>query len=108
MPGRQLHRIMNITIPLSEGMPCGAQWLARLRRAIRPTAVMVMPAVIQIWTEDGGGDLPKEGEVGGAASGKVHGNMVGSAAGDKVARKLTYPSAQREPGGGVKGNVGQV
>ena len=59
-------------------------------------------------SEDGGGDLPKEGEVGGAVSGKVRGNMVGSAAGDKVARKLTYPSAQREPGGGVKGNVGQV
>merc|ERR1719430_2923076 len=50
--------------------------------------------------EDGGGDLSKK-KVGGAESREVR--CDGSAASDKVVRKLTYSSTQKGPGGGVKG-----
>ena len=60
--------------------------------------------------EDGGGDLSRDGEAGGIESAEVRraGNQIGSAAGDKVVRKLTYSSAQKGPGGGVMGKVGQA
>jgi len=50
--------------------------------------------------EDGGGDLSKK-KVGGAERREVR--CDGSAASDKVVRKLTYSSAQKGPGVGVKG-----
>ena len=60
--------------------------------------------------EDGGGHLSKDGEAGGVESAEVRraGNQIGSAAGDKVVRKLTYSSAQKGPGGGVVRKVGQA
>ena len=60
--------------------------------------------------EDGGGDLSKDGDVGGVESTEVgrDGNQIESAAGDKVVRKLTYSSAQKGPGGGVVRKVGQA
>ena len=70
--------------------------------------------------EDGGGDLSKDGDVGGVESTEVggaestevrrDGNQIGgaAAAGDKVVRKLTYSIAQKGPGEGVQGKVGQA